>query len=51
MGLAIGSRITSAVLIVPFLYLILAENNKIKTAIYFSVISCAVASALFYLYI
>lgn len=37
MGLAIGSRITSVVLILPFLYLIWTENRKIKNIIYFGI--------------
>ncbi len=35
MGLAVGSRITSAILIIPFIYLIWIENKKIKNIIYF----------------
>lgn len=35
MGLATGSRISSAILALPFLFLIWIENRKIKDAIYF----------------
>ncbi len=35
MGLAIGSRITSTALILPFIYLILVENKHIKNVIYY----------------
>lgn len=47
MGLAVGSRITSAILILPFLYLILVENEEIKKIIYFLTITCASALILF----
>lgn len=35
MGLAVGSRITSIILILPFIYLIWNENKRIKDIIYF----------------
>jgi len=47
MGLAIGSRITSVILILPFLYLIWTENRKIKDIIYFGVATITVSSLLF----
>lgn len=47
MGLAIGSRITSLILILPFIYLILAENKEIKKIMYFFVTTCATALILF----
>lgn len=47
MGLAIGSRITSAILILPFIYLILVENKEIKKIIHFFVTACATALILF----
>ena len=47
MGLAIGSRITSVILILPFLYLIWAENRKIKDIIYFGMATVTVSSLLF----
>lgn len=47
MGLAIGSRITSAILILPFIYLILVENKKIKKIIYFFVTTCITSLILF----
>lgn len=47
MGLAIGSRITSVALILPFLYLILAETKNVKNAIYYSVTASVTAIILF----
>ena len=47
MGLAIGSRITSVILILPFIYLISVENKEIKKIIYFFVTTCATALFLF----
>lgn len=47
MGLAIGSRITSAIMIFSFLYLILVENEEIKKIIYFFATTCTVTLALF----
>ena len=43
MGLAIGSRITSAILIFPFLYLIWMENRKIKDIIYFGIATVTIS--------
>ncbi|OEC84690.1 MULTISPECIES: hypothetical protein [Methanobacterium] len=47
MGLAIGSRITSVVFILPFIYLILVKNKEIKKIIYFFVATCLTALTLF----
>lgn len=46
MGLAIGSRITSAALILPFLYLILSDKN-VKNVIYYLITACITALILF----
>lgn len=46
MGLAIASRPTSVLLLIPFIYLILTEN-KIKEGLYFLFASLAVGIALF----
>lgn len=46
MGLAIASRPTSALLLIPFIYLILTEN-EIKEGLYFLVASLTVGIALF----
>ncbi|NYB52729.1 MAG: hypothetical protein HVN35_09250 [Methanobacteriaceae archaeon] len=46
MGLAISSRPTSAILIIPFMYLITSEND-IKKSLYFLLTSLAVSIALF----
>ncbi len=43
MGLAIGSRITSAILVLPFIYLILLENKEIKKSTIFLLTTCAAA--------
>jgi hypothetical protein len=50
MGLAVASRITSAALILPFLYLLMTETRgrKVRDAIWFLVVSVTV-SALFFL--
>lgn len=37
LGLAAGSRITSLILVLPFLYIIWTENKKTKNIIYFSI--------------
>ncbi len=47
MGLAIGSRITSAALILPFIYLILVDSKNAKNAIYFFLIATVTAIILF----
>ncbi|CAG1004187.1 hypothetical protein METP1_03134 [Methanosarcinales archaeon] len=47
MGLAVGSRITSAILIIPFIYLIWIENKKIKNIIYFVLFMGIISSLLF----
>lgn len=46
MGLAIGSRLTSALLIIPFLYLIFVSNKK-KNMLYFVISACITAFFLF----
>lgn len=46
-GLAIGSRITSAILIFPFLYLVWKESRNIKATIYFLVPTVTISSVLF----
>ena len=48
MGLAIGSRVTSVALILPFIYLILTETKNVKNAIYYVVIAI-VTSIILYL--
>jgi len=48
MGLAIGSRITSAILIFPFLYLIWMENRRIKDCSHF-IVSAVIVSFLLFL--
>jgi len=47
MGLAIGSRITSAILVLPFLYLVLTGERKVKNGIGFVVATGAVSLLLF----
>lgn len=48
MGLAIGSRITSVILIVPFIYLIwMAEKRKFKDIICFILVTIIISSILF----
>ena len=48
MGLAIGSRITSSLLILPFVYLILSENKRINDVIYY-LIAAIMTSLILYL--
>ncbi len=47
MGFAIGSRITSAALILPFIYLIWIENKHAKNVIYYLIITFMVSLILF----
>lgn len=48
MGLAIGSRMTSVALILPFIYLILTETKNVKNAVYYIIIA-SVTSIILYL--
>lgn len=47
MGLAIGSRITSALLIPAYLYLILMQDRKVKDIVFFCISTIIVSSILF----
>lgn len=47
LGLAVGSRITSIIFIVPFIYLIWIENKRIKDIIYFIVTMVIISFILF----
>lgn len=47
MGLAVGSRITSAILIFPFFYLIWMKNRRFRECFYFIVPTITVPSLLF----